>query len=106
MSVWNGMVLGALATVAAASSGLAAPGYHLESAVKLAGPSPSWDYVTVDPVRPYVFLGRRAQGVTVYDTARGAIVAQLDNSQGANVARLVPEVDRGYTANEDGSTTV
>jgi DNA-binding beta-propeller fold protein YncE len=84
----------------------AAPGYRLESAVTLPGHSPGWDYLTVDPGRSYLFIGRRAQGVTVYDVATGRPVATIENSRGANIAALVPEVGRGYTANGDGTTTV
>jgi DNA-binding beta-propeller fold protein YncE len=84
----------------------AAPGYRLESAVTLKGASPGWDYVTVDPARSYLFLGRRKEGVTVYDAAAGKVVGTIGNSKAANIAALVPEADRGYTANEDGTTTV
>src|SRR6185312_14054587 len=51
----------------------AAPVYRLESAVVLKGASPGWDYVTVDPGRSYLFLGRRAEGVTVFDAAAGRV---------------------------------
>ena len=94
----------ALCSVSAAAP--AGPGYRLESAVALKGASPGWDYVTVDPGRSYLFLGRRAEGVTVYDAAAGRVVATIENSKAANIAALVPEADRGYTANEDGTTTV
>ena len=93
----------ALAWSAAAGAG---PGYRLESAVTLKGPAPGWDYLSVDAARDYVFIGRRRQGVTVYDAAAHRVVGSIENSEGANLAALVPEVDRGFTANEDGSTTV
>ncbi|MDB5419954.1 MAG: hypothetical protein JWP50_3373 [Phenylobacterium sp.] len=106
MVVWRRAALAALCAVAAAGGAHAAPGYRLESAVTLKGASPSWDYVTVDPVRSYVFVGRRKLGVTVYDAKAQRQVGRIENSEGANIAALVPEADRGYTANEDGSTTV
>jgi hypothetical protein len=96
----------ALAALCGWTAARAAPGYRLESAVTLKGASPGWDYVTVDPTRSYLFLGRRAAGVTVYDVATGRPIATIENSGSANIATLVPEVDRGYTANEDGTTTV
>jgi len=34
------------------------------------------------------------------------VVKTLDNSVGANSVTLVPEFDRGYVANQDGTTTV
>jgi DNA-binding beta-propeller fold protein YncE len=84
----------------------AAPGYHLESAQSLPGASPSWDYLTLDSTRGLLFLGRRADGVTVYDTASHKVVGQIAQSGGADIAAIIPEADRGYTANEDGTTTV
>src|SRR5579863_4425250 len=83
----------------------AEPGYHLVSAVKLPGAAPAWDYLTLDPERPYLFIGRRKDGEQVYDLNRGAVVKRIAQSEGANAARLAPLFDRGYTANEDGSTT-
>jgi DNA-binding beta-propeller fold protein YncE len=74
--------------------------------IDLKGRAPSWDYLTFDAKRSYLFLGRRDAGVTVYDTAKMQPVGQIERSEGANGATLVPEFDRGYTANGDGSTTV
>lgn len=97
-----------------ASLGLAAFGaaaqaqqfYHLESAVMLKAAAPEWDYVTLDPARGYLFIGRRADGVTVFDVNTRKIVGRIDRSEDANAAVLVPEFDRGYTINGDGTTTV
>jgi len=102
---WSAAAFGG-ALGAAVPSAAAAPGYHLESAVTLKGASPGWDYISVDPARGYLFLGRRKAGVTVFDAQAGKVVGSIENSKDANVAALVPEVDRGYTANEDGTTTV
>jgi len=102
----NRLAMAALCGLAAAGAARAAPGYRLESATTLKGASPGWDYVTVDPARAYLFLGRRAEGVTVFDAAAGRPVATIENSRNANIATLVPEADRGYTANQDGTTTV
>jgi DNA-binding beta-propeller fold protein YncE len=88
------------------ASAQATPGYHLESVVTLKGAAPGWDYVTIDSARAYLFLGRRKEGVTVFDAAAGKVVATIENSKMANIATLVPEAGRGYTANEDGTTTV
>lgn len=98
-----------LAGLAAALPGLgqaASSFYRLESAVTLPGEVDGWDYVTFEPARSYLYLGRRKQGVTVYDAKAGKVVGSIDNSGGANAAKLVEEFDRGYTVNEDGSTTV
>lgn len=80
--------------------------YKLESAVVLKGAKPAWDYLTFDPARGYLFINRRADGVTVYDTTDARVVAQIAQSNGANATALVPEFDRGYTTNGDGSTTI
>lgn len=84
----------------------AAPFYRLESAEALPGAAPGWDYLAFDPSRSYLFIGRRKDGVTVYDVGQHKIVGTVENSSGANMTTLVPEFDRGYTTNEDGTTTV
>jgi len=80
--------------------------YRLESAVGFPGAVGGWDYVTFEPGRGYLYMGRREAGVTVYDTRAGKVVGGIENSAGANAAKLVEEFDRGYTVNEDGSSTV
>ncbi len=80
--------------------------YHLESAVPLKAASPDWDYVTLDPARGYLFIGRRGDGVTVFDIKAKKVVRNIDKSEDANAIALVPEFDRGYTINGDGTTTV
>jgi hypothetical protein len=99
---------GALLILSAVFSQAMAAGikYKLEDVVGFKGKSPSWDYVTFDESRSYVFLGRRAAGVTVYDVQKRKIVGQIERSDGANSATLVPEFNRGYTTNGDGTTTI
>jgi DNA-binding beta-propeller fold protein YncE len=80
--------------------------YHLESAVLLKAAAPDWDYVTLDPARGYLFIGRRGDGVTVFDVHTKKVVRNIDKSEDANAVVLVPEFDRGYTINGDGSTTI
>jgi hypothetical protein len=92
--------------LASASIAKEDPVYKLDAVVQLKGPAPSWDYLTFDPERAYLFLGRRAAGVTVYDVRARKVVGQVENSTGANAAALVPEFGRGYTTNGDGSTTI
>ena len=105
MTFGRGAML-AVAGALAAGAALAAPGYHLQSAVKLPGAAPAWDYIALDPNRPRLFLGRRKDGEQVYDLRRKAMVKRIARSEGANAARLAPHFDRGYTANEDGTTTI
>ncbi|HUW52454.1 MAG TPA: YncE family protein [Rhodanobacter sp.] len=87
------------------SPGHATDFYHLGSAVALPGKAPAWDYLTYDSARSYLFIGRRHDGVTVFDVATHKVVATIADSEGANKAILVPSLDRGYTVNGDGSTT-
>ena len=102
---WAALALTALVSLA---PGLAqAQGfYQLESAVVLKGAAPGWDYLSFDPAHSHLFIGRRRDGVTVYDTQSGKVAGIIENSQGANMATLVSKFDRGYTTNEDGSSTV
>jgi DNA-binding beta-propeller fold protein YncE len=100
----------ALALAAVAASFLAPPAgaqfHRLESAVVIKGDKPDWDYVTLDPARGYLFIGRRGDGVTVYDVKAQKVVRNIDKSDDANAIALVPEFDRGYTVNGDGTSTV
>ena len=83
-----------------------APVYRLQSELMLKGAAPGWDYLAFEPGRKHLFLGRRGAGVSVVDTEAGQLVATIADSQGANLALPVPALGRGYSANEDGSTTV
>jgi hypothetical protein len=100
--------LAAALTVAASAATAASPRqfYRLESAVILKSEAPNWDYVTFEPGRSYLYIARREDGVTVYDAAARKVIRNIENSSQANATTLVPELDRGYTTNEDGSTTV
>jgi DNA-binding beta-propeller fold protein YncE len=96
----------ALGIVAFAAAVQAQQFYHLESAVTLKGAAPDWDYVTLDPARGYLFIGRRGDGVTVFDVRAKKTVRNIDKSEDANAIAVIPEFDRGYTINGDGTTTV
>jgi hypothetical protein len=87
------------------SQGRATQFYHVGSAVTLPGKAPGWDYVTYDAARSHLFIGRRDDGVTVFDVTTQKVVATIANSDGANKAILVPQLDRGYSVNGDGSST-
>lgn len=84
----------------------ATPVYRLQAEVHIKGASPGWDYVAFEAARNRLFLGRRKAGVTVVNAASGQIVGAIADSAGANLALPVVALGRGYTANEDGSTTV
>jgi DNA-binding beta-propeller fold protein YncE len=100
------LVCATLGIVAFAAAVQAQQFYHLESAVTLKGAAPDWDYVTLDPARGYLFIGRRGDGVTVFDVHTKKAVRNIDKSEDANAIAVIPEFDRGYTINGDGTTTV
>ena len=80
--------------------------HRLESAVKLKSAKPDWDYVTLDAQRGYLFIARRGEGVVVYDVKSKRVLRTIDKSDDANAIALVPEFNRGYTTNGDGTATV
>jgi len=80
----------------------AQPFYHLDSAFTLTGAAPEWGLRHArSGARGYLFIGRRADGVTVFDVNAQKVVRNIDKSEDANAAVLVPEFDRGYTINGD-----
>lgn len=79
--------------------------FRLVDAVTLAGKAPEWDYLAWDAARARLFIGRRDAGLTVYDPATRRVAATIAESAGAGAATLVPQLDRGFSVNEDGSLT-
>jgi hypothetical protein len=100
--------LAAAAALAAAWCTLpaAAQFHRLEAEVKLGSAAPDWDYLSFHPARGHLFIGARHNGVIVYDVNAKKVVRKIHDSEGANATTLVTEFDRGYTANEDGTSTV
>jgi DNA-binding beta-propeller fold protein YncE len=98
----------ALAVIALVSQhARAEPLYRLESALSIrSATAPDWDYLTFDPARSYLYIARRGDGILIYDAKAKKVVGGVQNSAGGNATALVPEFDRGYTANLDGSTTI
>jgi DNA-binding beta-propeller fold protein YncE len=81
--------------------------YQLESALTIPSPSvPDWDYLSFDPTRNYVYIARRGDGILTYDAAARRVVGKLENTEGGNSTTIVPEFDRIYVTNEDGTLTV
>jgi hypothetical protein len=80
--------------------------YRLAAAVKLPGKAPDWDYLAHDAARGHLFIARRAAGLWVYDTRHQRLIARIAQTTGAGAALLLPALGRGYSTNEDGSTTV
>lgn len=93
--------------VLAVASAAAAPFYRLESALTIPSASlPNWDYLTFDPSRDVLFIARRDDGILIYDAKQKKITGTIKNTKGGNATTLVPEFDRGYVTNTDGSLTI
>jgi DNA-binding beta-propeller fold protein YncE len=85
----------------------AEPFYRLESALTIkSAHAPAWDYLTFDPSRDVLYIARRDDGILIYDAKSRQVTGAIENSKGGNSTVLVPEFDRGYVINLDGSTTV
>lgn len=81
----------------------AEPAYVTETAATLPSTNTGWDYITLDQATGRLFIARRADGLTVWDTKAGKVLATVENSTGANGVVLVPEFGRAYTAMTDGT---
>jgi hypothetical protein len=96
-----------LASGASAAGPADAPAfYQLQSVLNLGGTGTSWDHIDYDQSRHLAYLSRRADGLTVVDVASGMVVAEVANAKGSGATALAPKLDRGYTANTDGSTSI
>ena len=80
--------------------------YQLQSVVNLGGSGTSWDHIDYDQAKKLAYLSRRADGLTVIDVKTGKTVAQVANAKGSGAVALAPKLDRGFTANTDGSTSI
>lgn len=102
--------LAALACCAASRASLAAETrrfYQLEYALNIPSPNvPSWDYLSFDPTHNYVYIARREDGILIYDTVAKKVIGSLPNTVGGNSTTLVPELDRIFVTNGDGTLTV
>lgn len=98
----------ACASAASAATDSPVPGrfFRLRSAVTLPGKSPDWDYLAYDAARGRLFIARRKDGLWVFDTRSQRLVTRIAMTRDAGATLLVPSLNRGFTTNEDGSTTV
>lgn len=77
--------------------------YHREQHVQLPGTGSSWGFIALDPTRPYLFLARRENGLSVFDVDKQRLLRTVEQSQGANGVVAVPELNRLLVLNTDGS---
>ena len=80
--------------------------FRLQSAVKLAGADPDWDYLAYDQSRERLFIARRDAGLWVFDTHKQRLIRKIALTNGAGATLLLPALNRGFAINEDGSVTV
>lgn len=98
-----GLLLAASTVANAADTGMLA---RIDSTAVLSGSGDGWGFPALDPGRPYLWLPRRDNGLTIYDTTKRQAVRTLAASQGANAVAFVPAADRAYVANTDGTLSV
>jgi len=79
--------------------------FRLQSAITLPGADPDWDYLAYDRQRARLFIARRDAGLWVFDTRRQKVIRRIAQTNGAGATLLLPELNRGFAVNEDGSLT-
>ena len=90
----------------AAKAPIPAGFYRLSAETHLPGKAPDWDYLAYDAARGRLFIARRGDGLWVFDTKAQRMLRAIANSDGAGATLLLPAIGRGFSTNEDGSTTV
>lgn len=96
------LALGALCAPAQAFDG-----WKLENATAIPGKNSAWDYVSLDAMANHLFIGRRGNGLQVFDIASGKVIKTIANTaaNSSNGAALIPEFDLGLSYNENGTLT-
>jgi hypothetical protein len=95
------------ATVQACAAPAPKPFYRLKSTLVIpSANAPNWDYLTYDSARDVLYVARREDGILIYDVNAKKIRGTIADTEGGNATTLVPELDRGFVTNLDGSLTV
>jgi len=83
------------------------PCYQLESALMIKSETaPSWDYLTLDPIRPVLYIARRADGILTYDTMKKLVTGALPGTINGNSVTIVPELDRMFVTTTGGELVI
>lgn len=93
----------AACTTTPVTSGNAETLYTLSNATVLPSSNSDWDYIKFDPETNRLFIARRKDGLTVFDTTSNTVIATLENSVGANGPLILHDFNRGFVAMTDGS---
>ncbi|SEI48022.1 YncE family protein [Frateuria terrea] len=91
----------ALLTATSIACGQARPPLPLATVadVPLTGHTTRWDYASLDPVRHRLFLAHLGDGViTVFDTRRQRVIADIPGVSSVHGVLAVPELDRVYAS--------
>src|SRR5438128_6909999 len=96
----------ALSNAALAAAPQDARLYHREQQVMLPGSGDSWGFAALDPARPYLFLARRENGLSVFDVDKQRLLKTVEGSEGANGVVFVAPLNRLFVLNTDGSLGV
>ena len=92
----------AVAAVAFASPALAQT-YQIEASTPLVSSDTDWAGLTIQNNGRRLFIARRADGLTVFNTELRLVTGTVENSVGATSTALAPEFGRGYAATSDGA---
>lgn len=92
------------ALVAMTAPALARDGNHLLHEYMIPSEGSGFDYVNF--LGGKVYIGHRNEGLQVLDLAHPEKVATVDKTKGSNGATFAPELDLGFSGNEDGTMTV
>lgn len=105
LRVLPSLVVAACACLSASSH--AFDGWKLENSTAIPGKNSAWDYVSLDAASNHLFIGRRGNGLQVFDIATGKVIKVIGNTaaDSSNGALLVPEFDLGLSYNENGTLT-
>lgn len=97
----------AIGMALAACPSMAFDGWKLESSSAIPGKNSAWDYVSLDTANNHLFIGRRGNGLQVFDMATAQVIQTIAHTaaNSANGATLIPEFDLGLSYNENGTLT-
>jgi hypothetical protein len=86
---------------------MAFDGWRLENSTTIPGNNSAWDYVSLDAANNHLFIGRRSNGLQVFDLAKAKVIKTIGNTaaNSANGATVIPEFDLGLSYNENGTLT-
>ncbi len=99
-------ILASLAcSLACSSVAIARDGYHLESVINLPSKGSSWDYVSIDAAKGYLYIGHRKENLQIVDLKTQKLVAAMDKTESSNGATLMSDLDMGVSNNSNGTLT-